>query len=224
MDSKTPTILTGDGSSTLYSEQFGDHYHSTHGALRESQHIFIDQGLHFKLKQSDRDRISILEVGMGTGLNVLLTSLQHQANRIRYTALEPYPLKSEIWKKLNYPELIDTPVAIELFHTIHGGGWTDFFTLSSGMHLRKLRVSLQEFFEPQLFDIIYFDAFSPVVQSEMWSEQVFTSLYQMCRDGAVLVTYSSKGSVRRALKNAGFSVTKIPGPVGKREIVRAIKD
>ena len=224
MDPDKQIILTGDRSVTLYSDKFGDHYHSTHGALQESQHIFIDQGLEFKLKQTNREKISILEIGMGTGLNVLLTSLHSQADRLKYTAIEPYPLERDIWSQLNYPELINRPQVADLFQKIHQSEWSEFFHLSSGMRFRKLKVPLQEFFESQNFDIIYFDAFSPVVQSEMWSEEIFTSIFQMCRDSAVLITYSSKGMVRRALTQAGFSVSKIPGPPGKREIVRATKD
>ncbi|MBZ0167065.1 MAG: tRNA (5-methylaminomethyl-2-thiouridine)(34)-methyltransferase MnmD [Candidatus Omnitrophica bacterium] len=214
-------ILTQDGSSTLYSAKYQDHYHSTYGALRESRHVFIDAGLRYC--QSYLMTVSILEIGLGTGLNVMLTGLQREGTRIDYTVIEPEPVAPELLLRLNYVQQLGGEDHRPLFERIHDSPWNTPVSLETDFTLTKFAQTVQEFNSPGQFDLIYFDAFSPSVQPEVWTEDVFKRLFGMCRPRAVLVTYSSKGAVRRAMAMAGFKVEKLPGPLGKREMVRAQK-
>ncbi|MBC7892894.1 MAG: tRNA (5-methylaminomethyl-2-thiouridine)(34)-methyltransferase MnmD [Sphingobacteriaceae bacterium] len=225
------TLLTADGSHTWYSERFGQSYHSRHGALAESRRVFLELGFEAKLP----GKLAVLEMGFGTGLNALLTWLEAEKKQIPvyYTTLEAYPIAPEEAAALNY----DTVLGTDWLATLHGSVWGEDVVLSEFFTVRKEHTTLEEWLrsvgtahlrfksyamEPT-FDLIYFDAFGPRTQPELWTPEVFTALARMMPPDGVLTTYSSKGSVRRALQQAGFRVEKHRGPPGKLEVVRAIK-
>ena len=213
-------MLTEDGSHTLYSEQFDEIYHSRHGALSESSHVFIRSGL----ASIDRAEINIFEVGFGTGLNAYLTWIYAEAKNIRinYTGIELYPVSPDILSSINYPSLF--PDQRSDFDAIHRTPWGEKVNISPTFTLHKLHQSLLDVSLPHASqDIIYFDAFSPERQPELWSADVFKRMYDMLSIGGILVTYCSKSFVRRNMQEAGFTVEKLQGPRGKREMVRAIK-
>jgi tRNA U34 5-methylaminomethyl-2-thiouridine-forming methyltransferase MnmC len=214
---------TRDGSHTLFVPELNEHYHSVFGAISESRHIFIEAGLHYISQKSNK--INILEIGFGTGLNALLTFIEAEKNGlyIDYQAIELYPLPEGIYLKLNYPEYIHEENCKEVFQQIHSCPWNQNIKLSSHFSLMKMKRSLKDYLPgKQYFDLVYFDAFGPDVQPEMWTSEVFDQMASALKKGGVLVTYSTKGSVKRNLKEAGFSIEKLPGPVGKREILRGI--
>jgi len=219
---KKEIVKTRDGSNTIFVPEFDETYHSTHGAIQESLHVFIRSGLKFKTELND---INVLEVGFGTGLNALLSFVDSEdTNRnIKYTSLEAYPLQWDLVSKLNYIDIIFNGKYSEIYKKIHTCDWESFYELSPYFTLRKQNVKLQNILFDNEFDIIYFDAFAPRVQPELWTEQIFTSMYKALKPGGILVTYCAKGSVKRALRYVGFELQSIPGPPGKREMSRAIK-
>ncbi|MFM9983797.1 MAG: tRNA (5-methylaminomethyl-2-thiouridine)(34)-methyltransferase MnmD [Flavobacteriales bacterium] len=215
-------ITTGDGSSSLLNVSLGETYHSRHGALRESMHVFIESGLH--QLPMEKEFISILEIGFGTGLNAWLTMLANGtlAKQITYTALETNPLDLSVISNLNYAhESSDSDRA--KFLQLHEADWNTLVALDGEFGLHKIQISLQEFDAERTFDLIYFDAFGPPVQPEMWTIELFQKLFAVSNPGAVLVTYCAKGQVRRDLQTAGWEVERLPGPPGKREMLRALK-
>lgn len=217
-------LITGDGSHTLHVPGLHENYHSVHGAIAESRHIFINAGLTFVIQ--NHKRIKILEIGFGTGLNGLLTMIESAKTGIQidYSSLELYPLPEEVYSKLNYAEMIDFLGAADVFSQIHSCPWNMEVQLSDTFHLNKIHASLLDY-QPgkEEFDLVYFDAFGPDVQPEMWSEEVFKKMAFALKTNGILVTYSTKGTVKRNLKSAGFSIEKLAGPKGKREILRAVK-
>ena len=218
-------IITEDGSNTLYVPELKEHYHSTFGAIAESRHVFIEAGLLQALK-NDTEEINILEVGFGTGLNALLTVLEASLKgfSVKYTALETFPLPQQLWSKLNYPEQIGDIKAKEIFQLLHQCNWDIEKEIIPGFFITKVERSLQDFkVAGMLYNLIYFDAFGPDVQAELWTDEIFRKISGMTAKGGILVTYSCKGSVRRALMAAGFAVEKIPGPKGKREMLRGVR-
>ena len=219
---KKEIVKTRDGSNTIFVPEFDETYHSTHGAIQESLHVFIRSGLKFKTELND---INVLEVGFGTGLNALLSFVDSEdSNRnINYTTLEAYPLKWNILNKLNYIDLIFNGKYSAIYKKMHTCDWESFYELSPNFTLRKQNIKLQNVLFDNEFDVVYFDAFAPRVQPDLWTEEVFTSMYKALKPGGVLVTYCAKGSVKRALRYVGFELQSIPGPPGKREMSRAIK-
>ncbi len=200
-------------------------YHSVHGSLQESMHVFINAGLlhHF---QTNGSPAKILEIGMGTGLNVLLSIMinEDQKGAIHYTALEPHPLASDLFSSLNFCSVLNRPELQQTFGQIHLSPFETTVYLKDNFSLEKKAQTLQDALLPgEAYDIIYFDAFAPSAQPEMWSVEVFSKLHEALKPGGFLVTYCSKTIIRRAMEGAGFRVTKIPGPYGKREMVRAYK-
>lgn len=216
-------ILTGDGSHTFYIPEKQEHYHSVHGAIAESMHVFINAGLNYCAE--NKELINILEVGLGTGLNCLLTlkECQELKKKINYHALEPYPLNKADVLSLNYCEKLQKPELAALFELIHETEFEKVLKLSELFSLTKHRSELQNFIPENTFDVIYFDAFAPRVQPELWTISVFKSVYEMLNLNGILVTYCAKGEVKRNLKAAGFMVETLAGPPGKREMVRAVK-
>lgn len=214
-------VLTEDGSTTLFIPELNEHYHSIHGAVQESMHIFIREGY----AQIRNFPAFIFEAGFGTGLNTFLTFLESEkeGRAIHYSTIEKYPLEDHLVRLLNYPEKTD-PAKAELFQAIHAAPWDQDIRISEHFILHKIKGDLREV---QLLDatynLVYFDAFGPAVQPELWTEEIFRMLYKSMKEGACLVTYSVKGSVTRALKAAGFSLEKLPGPPGKREMTRATR-
>lgn len=218
---KVDLVVTGDGSHTLKLKDVDEHYHSTHGAIEESQFIFIQNGLElFK----ERQAVRILEIGFGTGVNALLSGMWSRSNDVllEYTALEPFPLSTEVLASLNYSELLGAG-AKEIFNSIHENSWEELGQVSSHFLLIKTMRSASDLNELDAFDLVYFDAFSPATQPEMWTIDVFQKMFNACASGAVLVTYCAKGQVRRDLMAVGFEVERLPGPPAKRHILRATK-
>ena len=207
--------LTEDGSSTLYVLEIDETYHSTHGAIQESMHIFIGQGLNMMQKES----IRILEVGFGTGLNALLTAL-HTDKQIEYITIEKYPIDKQFVQILNYPEHTKISESRSVFEKIHQSPWEKLIEITPHFRMQKVKTNFCDFAPSGKFDLIYFDAFSPEKQPEMWELKQFEKLFNACHPGAVIVTYCAKGAVRRNMQSAGFTVERLPGPPGKREILR----
>lgn len=212
---------TADGSYTLYVPELDEHYHSVKGAMTESQHIFIDMGL----KHSSVPHPRILEIGLGTGLNCFLTFLEAEkaGRKIHYTGIERYPLDMGTIRKLDYPAIVNQGNE-ELYFAIHEAPWEMDAALSSLFTLHKIEGDFTCFTFEKGYDIIYFDAFAPEKQPEMWEQKLFDHLYEVLNEGGILTTYCAKGVVRRMLQSAGFEVERLPGPPGgKREILRATK-
>ena len=219
------SVTTADGSTTLYVPQWNEHYHSVFGAVQESKHIFIKEGLVFRLANAPfNSPLQVLEIGLGTGLNAFLTAQAAKENSyvIDYTAIEAYPITPDELAQLNFSSNLSAEDA-NLFNHIHDLPWESMQTLSVQMRLRKLEVKLENWQPQQQFDLIYFDAFAPAAQPELWTAEVFKKLFEASSSEAVLVTYCVKGIVRRAMQSAGWLVSKIPGPPGKHEITRAIR-
>jgi tRNA U34 5-methylaminomethyl-2-thiouridine-forming methyltransferase MnmC len=216
----TEIKVTDDGSNTLYIPEMDEHYHSHFGALTESMHIFINQGLNF----CSKDNIRILEIGFGTGLNALLTTMQAGMNRknIYYFALEKYPLPSDVINKLNFGSLTGT-IGENLFKEIHASAWGKTSEITELFTLFKQEMDLTTDVIPEKYDLIFFDAFGPDKQPEMWSNEVFAKISEASVPGTIFVTYSAKGTLKRMLRDFGFDVTLLPGPPGKRCMTRAIK-
>lgn len=215
---------TSDGSHTLFVPELNEHYHSTHGALQESQLVFIENGLHHLpgcLKE-----INLLEVGFGTGLNALLTVLEAKKlkRKINYVAVEPEPVAQEVTVQMNFASVIGGTEAEGYYRKLHEAAWGNPAFMSDYFIISKIKATLEEIsLRDGQFHLVYFDAFGPEVQPELWTEQVFTQLYSCLKPEGILVTYSCKGTVKRALKAAGFTIEKLPGPAGKREVLRAMK-
>jgi len=212
-------IVTGDGSHSLLHEALDETYHSRHGAVQESQHVFMEQGFTYLREQQKSESVSILEVGFGTGLNALLTLTEATKNDITvsYTSLETYPLGREVWGRLNYPD------PCQLFQELHLAAWQKWVVINSQFKLLKHEQSLLTIELEQQFDLIYFDAFAPNKQPELWELSVLEKVVKSLKPGGMFVTYCAKGQLKRDLKYLGLTVESLPGPPGKREMVRAVK-
>lgn len=208
---------TADGSSTFFIPEWNERYHSGHGALQEGIHVFIKMGLATKL---DLPELNIFEMGLGTGLNFLLSYKSAKAEQaINYFALEAFPLEEKEWKAL------PTPVEglADEYQMLHLAPWNEEFKLRN-FTVKKIHNSLEEhMFQSNFYDLVYYDAFGPRVQPELWTLDVFKRFYVAMRSNGTLVTYCAKGQVRRDLQAAGFEVERLPGPPGKREMLRATK-
>lgn len=223
-------IPTEDGSVTLYVPGLNEHYHSIHGAIQESKHIFIRAGMEYFL-ETHPDRITapqvlrILEAGFGTGLNAYLTLLRATELKIPvyYYTIEKYPLSPEEIKVLNYPECLVSGNK-QLFSQLHQCPWECDQPLTPYFSICKHQADFRDIGFFQQFDIVYFDAFNPDVQPHLWTTEVFSHIYQALRPDSLLVTYCVKGVVKQALRTAGFTLKRLPGPPGKREMLRATKN
>jgi len=216
-------VISKDGSTTLWAPDFDEHYHSLHGAVTESLHVFIESGLKPALERTE-GAIHIFEMGFGTGLNALLTYFHRGDREIYYKGIEKYPLMKEAYQALNFGEQMEEDQAQELLMAMHEVDWNAWVELKEGFQLHKVRGDLLDFEAESAFDLIYFDAFAPTSQGHLWTQEVMDKLYKFCRPGAVMTTYSAKGDVRRAMQAAGFEVEKIQGPPGKREMLRAFRN
>lgn len=218
---KRQIVTTGDGATTIFLEEWNEHYHSKHGAINESLHVFIEKGLLLFKAQ----RLSILEIGLGTGLNALLTALKAPEAEllVTYTGVEAYPVDESEFEKLNYASLVSSRDATLIFDKIHRTAWGKKEKITENFTLQKEKMFFQDIAYKNAFDLIYFDAFGARVQPELWTEGIFQAMFSALKNEGVLVTYSSKGSVRRAMQSCGFLVEKLPGPPGKREMLRARK-
>lgn len=218
---KRKIITTADGSKTIQIEDWNEQYHSVHGAIQEAMHVFILHGL-FCFLESHKP-ISILEIGFGTGLNAFITLLESEKSNlhINYTGVEAYPVTQEEVDALNYTEQLKTNNT--LFSKLHQCDWEVLHHITHKFSLTKQQKFFKEIDAVAEYDLIYFDAFGARVQPELWTEVIFELMYKALKTKGVLVTYSAKGSVRRAMQAVGFSVEKLPGPPGKREMLRATK-
>lgn len=215
-------VSTKDESSTLFVPELNQHYHSIHGAIQESQHVFIDAGFSFK---KENEQVKIFELGFGTGLNAFMTAEASERERIscEYWSVEKYPLSYEEMELLNYPSLLNKDSNSIDFKLLHSSKWEELARISSYFQIKKLRNDVKSIALPaNYFDIIYFDAFAPSSQEDLWSIDIFKKMYSCLKPQGILVTYCVKGDVRRSMKAAGFNVEKIPGPPGKREMARAV--
>ncbi len=219
-------LKTQDGSSTILSNKYNVTYHSRFGAIQESQHVFIQNGL-LPVLQSQLDQIKILEIGFGTGLNFLLTHLVTfpKTFQLKYTALDLVPLKKDIIHQINYISQLNLNVEYEdFFYSIHSLPWSEWHQLDQYTHLKKELIDLVNY-QPTCnnFNVIYFDAFAPSAQPELWETNVLEKIYHSLVSNGILVTYCAKGSVKRTFKNLGGLVESLPGPPGKREMIRITK-
>lgn len=228
---KRKIITTADGSKTIQIEDWNEQYHSIHGAIQEAKHVFIKHGLHHichsetefvKVEESQR-KISILEIGFGTGLNAFITCLEAGKNNIKvdYVGVEAYPVSQDEINQLNYAEQLK--VNNTLFSEIHNCFWEEAHEIHSNFSMTKQKKFFKDIREINAFNLIYFDAFGARIQPELWTEAIFKIMYKALKPKGVLVTYSAKGSVRRAMQAVGFTVERLEGPPGKREMLRATK-
>lgn len=218
---KRNIITTADGSKTIQIEDWNEQYHSIHGAVQEAQHVFIKHGLHaVKL-----NNINLLEVGFGTGLNAFITLLEAEKSQIQinYTGVEAYPVLEEELAQLNYASALNAENRIEDFWKLHSSDWELGCEITENFKLTKQQKFFNDIDESEAYHLIYFDAFGARVQPELWDEAMFKRMYKALKNDGILVTYAAKGSVRRAMQSAGFLVEKLPGPPGKREMLRALK-
>jgi tRNA U34 5-methylaminomethyl-2-thiouridine-forming methyltransferase MnmC len=220
-------VVTEDGSHTLYVSDLNEHYHSVRGALQESVHVFINAGL--SAAEQKFSEINLLEVGFGTGLNCLLTYFNHH-KPVNYVGVEAFPVEESILGKLNYHEWLQYRDSRKIFQLIHHAEWDKPVSISPDFHLTKLKNKIQHVYPENYpgyrayFNLIYFDAFAPDAQPEMWTAEMFNKLYDLMTPKGILVTYCAKGSVKRNMKSVGFIVESLPGAKGKREMTRAIKE
>lgn len=216
-------MITEDGSQTVYLPELDEHYHSIHGAISESLHIYMEQSLIYSGKKT----LSILEIGFGTGLNAYLSYCfaQKENLNIDYCSLEKYPLSEQEYGLLNYPKIIFSEFA-PTFNRLHEAEWNKKVNISGNFRLNKLHADLLtfQFDEVPQFDLVFYDAFAPVKQPEMWTEDILHKVAASVQKEGVFVTYCAKGSVRRTLTAAGFVMERIPGPKGKKEILRGKKN
>ncbi|WP_396140218.1 tRNA (5-methylaminomethyl-2-thiouridine)(34)-methyltransferase MnmD [Flavobacterium sp.] len=213
-------IKTNDGSTTIYLPEWNESYHSKNGAIQEAYHVFIKNGLSlFKVKS-----IAILEIGFGTGLNAFITFLEAKKTNltIDYVGVEAYPIEMEEAMKMNYPNEIDVSETT-VFKKIHEFSWDLKNQLSDNFMLTKRKQFFQDIQDEASFDLIYFDAFGFRVQPDLWSDTIFVAMFKALKPNGILVTYACRTSIKNAMLSAGFSVEKLPGAPGKREMLRASK-
>jgi tRNA U34 5-methylaminomethyl-2-thiouridine-forming methyltransferase MnmC len=216
--------MTSDGSRTLFNELVGENYHSRHGALQESKHVFLNSGLNYFLEGKEERKVSILEVGFGTGLNFLVTADHCTKNQIQlnYTGIEAFPLKQEMIAETGYQEYVSE----ELWDSFLNNYSVALHTkteINNVCSLEIAKIKLLDFRSEKLFNVIYFDAFAAVHQPEMWNQESLNHISKFLKPGGVFVTYAITGDLKRTMKSLGFSIEKVQGAAGKREMLRAIK-
>jgi len=219
---KREIIITSDGSTTIHLPDWNEQYHSKHGAIQEAYHVFIKNGLEFFSKSS----ISILEIGFGTGLNAFITFLEAQKKRlsINYVGVEAYPVSTNEIEKLNYVEELQSLNFKSTFERMHECPWEEEVMIFDDFTLSKRNQFFHKIEDEHCYDLIYFDAFGARVQPDLWTEEIFAKMFSALKEKGILVTYSAKGSVRRAMQAVGFAVERLPGPPGKREMLRGVKE
>lgn len=215
-------IITEDGSHSLYDEQLNETYHSTRGALGESKHVFIEAGLSHWSSLNQKKEIRILEVGLGTGLNAFLTAEYADKHNlsVQFQSLEPFPIEKEVYEKLKFSNSENEKV---LLQKIHESGWENKVEISRNFELNKTTSKLEDFSALAHFNIIYFDAFAPSKQPEVWSQENIYKCYELLESGGILTTYCAQGRFKRNLVAVGFEVETLQGAMGKKEMVRATK-
>ena len=218
---KREIIQTLDGSTTIHLGEWDECYHSKHGAIQEAQHVFIKNGLSL----FENKNISILEIGFGTGLNAFITFLEAKKlnQTIDYVGVEAYPISADEVLSMNYVEELNATNESSIFKTMHESNWEEKSNLSTDFSLTKRKQFFEAIDDIEKFDLIYFDAFGYRVQPELWSTEIFDSMYKALKPNSVLVTYAARGVVKRSMIEVGFTVEKLAGPPGKREMFRARK-
>ncbi len=213
-------VTTSDGSHTIYVHELKEHYHSIHGAVQESSYIFIKNGF----ETCNANPLNIFEVGLGTGLNALLTATRNLAyNReVNYTSIEKYPVDKSLINSLNHKDFAGN-LGKEIFNLIHSSPWDIGVNICKNFNLKKINGDFTVEALAGRYDLIYFDAFGPDKQPEMWTKEIFVRVAEITNKNGVFVTYSAKGEVKRNLMACGFKVFLLPGPPGKRQIIRAVK-
>jgi len=219
-------IYTEDGSHTLYLKDLNETFHSRHGAIQESMHVFIKNGLRYYLSKSAKKRICLFELGLGTGLNALLTTLEAEKYKchIGYEVIEPHPVPADLCRQLNYTQKLSRPGMENLLTNIHEMEWGVIDSLNDFFSIKKEKILFEDY-RPveERFDIIYYDAFAPGKQPGIWEPTLLERAYAMLIPDGILVTYCAQGKFKRELKNIGFHVETLIGPPGKKEMVRATK-
>ena len=218
---KRVVVHTADGSTSIHLPEWNESYHSKHGAIQEAQHVFIKNGLDLFQNQT----ISILEIGFGTGLNAFITLLEAPKRQLitEYTGVEAYPVLAEEWQHMNYVTELHADEQAPLFDQMHSSAWEQEIVITPSFSLCKRQQRIQDIAYQNQFDLIYFDAFGYRVQPELWSDAIFQSMFAALKQNGILVTYAATGAVRRSMLAAGFTVEKLAGPPGKREMLRATK-
>lgn len=218
---KREIIKTLDGSTTIHLQEWNESYHSKHGAIQEAKHVFIKNGLSL----FDAAPVSILEIGFGTGLNAFITFLEsaQKQQQINYVGVEAYPVDAKEVLEMNYVAELEAENYKDVFEKMHECEWNQKEVISADFMLTKRKQFFDEIDDFEIFDLIYFDAFGYRVQPELWSTEIFRKMYQSLKPNGVLVTYAARGVVKRSMIEVGFTVEKLAGPPGKREMFRAFK-
>ncbi|NHM04187.1 tRNA (5-methylaminomethyl-2-thiouridine)(34)-methyltransferase MnmD [Flavobacterium celericrescens] len=218
---KREIIITDDGSTTIRIPEWDENYHSTHGAIQETKHVFIKNGLDLFHNQ---DSISILEIGFGTGLNAFITFLETlNKEKVNYVGVEAYPISADEVLQMNYVSELQATDFKPIFETMHNCSWEIVNQLKTNFYLTKRKQFFQDIEDKNNYDLIYFDAFGFPLQPELWSEVIFKKMYDALLPNGVLVTYACRTPIKNAMLAAGFSIEKLPGAPGKREMLRATK-
>ena len=219
---KREIITTKDGSTSLYIPQWDETYHSKNGAIQETYHVFIKNGLSL----FNDEQIKVLEIGLGIGLNAFVTFLEATKNSqvIEYTGVEAFPITFEEASKMNYPTQLNALEHTSIFEQLHYVSWNEKHSISKFFLFKKQNIYFEEIIAINEFDLIYFDAFGYDVQPQLWSEEIFKKMYDALKTKGVLVTYACRTSIKKAMQSAGFTIEKLPGALGKREMLRATKN
>lgn len=215
---KREILVTSDGSTTINLPDINEQYHSKNGSINETYHVFINSGL----KLVSFDEVSILEIGFGTGLNCFITYLENE-KQINYVGVEAYPVTIEEVEKMNFISVLEAEKESAIFEKMHSVSWEEKHKISDTFSLLKRKQFFEDIEDKDAFNLIYFDAFGARVQPQLWTVEIFQKMFNALKENGILVTYSAKGSVRRAMQEVGFTVERLPGPPGKREMLRAIK-
>lgn len=219
---KREIIITDDGSTTIRIPDWDENYHSTHGAIQEAKHVFIKNGLDIFKNQ---DSISILEIGFGTGLNAFITFLETvNKEKVNYVGVEAYPISSEEIAQMNYVTELQATQYQVIFDKMHSCDWESQQKITDNFTLTKRKQFFQDIADKEQYDLIYFDAFGFPLQPELWSEAIFKKMYEALLPKGTLVTYACRSSIKKAMLSVGFSIEKLPGAPGKREMLRATKN
>lgn len=224
--SETRIIETQDGSHSLYVPDLNETYHSFHGAIQESQHVFIRMGLHYYLDLHRTNKLKILEIGFGTGLNALLTFKDLVPKKLKtwYDTIEPYPIDENIWSKLNYVEQLEMTENGDVFEHMHKCDWDTKTELTEGYLFTKFKSTLEDInLVENHYDVVYFDAFAPSKQPDLWKPELLDKVIDSLKEEGVFVTYCAQGQFKRDIKETGLIIETLPGPPGKKEMVRGVK-
>ncbi|TMM32301.1 SAM-dependent methyltransferase [Polaribacter aestuariivivens] len=215
---KREILITSDGSTTIHLPDWNEQYHSKNGSINETYHVFIESGL----KMVSENEVSILEIGFGTGLNAFITYLEAK-KPVNYVGVEAYPVTPEEVQKMNFISVLNAKDNNAIFNKMHKVSWEEKHQITPSFSLLKRKQFFEDITDENAFHLIYFDAFGARVQPQLWTEEIFSKMFTALKQDGILVTYSAKGSVRRAMQAVGFTVERLPGPPGKREMLRAIK-